>query len=251
MSEPKRALIPLLVLSSLCACTVLEDRDSCPCTLSFVTASDVGRVHVMLDARNGFLWEESVEDVEECRIPVPKGRLRCCVVRGAESGPEGSRLIPEGEDCPEYYMHRAEIDASGDTVTDTLEFHKRFCVMDISFSGVESGSVLGLEVRSTTAGYDRYGESVEGVFRHSPSRLEGGSYRLRLPRQLSSDLELRSNLRSGDSAVYPLGLYLEGMGYDWDAEDLEDVQINIDSRHSRVKIITSCWQKSFTFDLRI
>ena len=251
MLGPKRTVFPCLAFSCLCACTVLEDRDSCPCTLSLVSASDVGRAHVMLDARNGFLWEESVEDVDESRFQVPRDMVRCCVVRGAEPGPEGSWMIPEGDDCPEYYMHRSLIDARCDFVTDTLEFHKRFCVMDISFSGREMEPSLRLEVRSSTAGYDRYGDSAEGVFRHSPSRTARGAYRLRLPRQLSSDLELKAAFPSGDSAVYPLGVYLQGLGYDWDAEDLEDVQIQIDSRNSTVKIITSCWKKSLTFDLRI
>jgi hypothetical protein len=251
MLEPKRAVFPLLVIFSLSACSVLEDRDSCPCTLGFVTASDVGCVHLLLDAGNGFLWEESVEDLGGSLFQVPREMLRCCIVQGAEPGPEGSVIIPEGEDCPEIRMHRSVIDARCAAVTDTVEFHKSYCVMDICLEGREAFGLRNLEVKSSTAGYDRYGESVEGVFRHSPSRLRDGTYRLRLPRQLSPDLEIEAEFLSGGGAVFPLGAYLDDMDYDWNAEDLGDVVIRIDSRSSSVRIITSCWQKSFSFDLRI
>ena len=251
MLEPERVVLSLLVLLSLTACTVLEDRDSCPCTLSFVPASDVGRVHLMLDTGSGFLWEDCVEDLGESRFQVPREMLRCCVVQVAEPGPEGSWLIPEGEDCPEIHMHRSRIDARCAEVTDTVTLHKYFCVMDIRLKGSASGKVRSLEVRSSTAGYDRHGESAEGVFCHSPSRLKSGAYRLRLPRQLSSDLEMEVEFLSGSSTVFPLGVYMERLGYDWTAEDLEDVQLSIDGQNSTVRIITSCWQKSLTFDLRI
>ena len=251
MLGPKRVGYLLLAVFSLGACSVLEDRDSCPCTLSLVPASDVGRVDVMLDTGNGFLWEGSVEDLAGSCFEVPREKLRCCVAQGAEPGPEGSRIIPEGEDCPEIYMYRSLIDARCAAVTDTVVLHKYFCVMDIRLDGTEARKARCLTVRSPSAGYDRYGESLEGVFCHSPSRLKGGTYRLRLPRQMSAALELEVEFISGGSAVFPLGVYLENMGYDWTAEDLEDVQIAIDSRSSTVRIITSCWQKSFSFDLRI
>ena len=251
MLEPKRAVFPFLVIFSLWTCTVLEDRNSCPCTLSFVEAGTAGRVHLSLSSRNGFLWEDCVEDLGESLFEVPRDILRCCIVQGAEPGPEGSWIIPEGEDCPKLHMHRSLIDARCTAVTDTVVLHKSFCVMDIRLEGSGAGNVRSLEVRSTTAGYDRYGESVEGLFCHSPSRLKGGAYRLRLPRQLSSDLELEVEFLSGSSAVFPLGTYLETMDYDWAAEDLEDISLSIDSRSSTVRIITSCWQKSFSFDLRI
>ncbi len=251
MLEPERVVFPFLVIFSLCACTVLEDRDSCPCTLSFVTASDVGRVHLLLSAPNGFLWEGSVEDLGESLFQVPGEMLRCCVVQGAEPDPEGSWLIHRGEDCPEIHMHRSRIDARCESVTDTVVLHKSFCVMDLRLAGAGFRDVRRLEARSHSAGYDRYGECMQGDFCHSPSRLKNGAYRLRLPRQLSPDLELEVEFISGSSAVFPLGAYLDNMDYDWNAEDLDDVTIRIDSRSSTVRIITSCWQKSFSFDLRI
>ena len=244
-------MLPFLVISVLWACTVLEDRDSCPCTLSFVTVRDTGRVHLLLSTPNGFLWEDCVEDLGESQFQVPREMLRCCIVQGAEPDPEGSVIIPEGEDCPELYMHRSLIDARRAAVTDTVLLRKCFCVMDIRLEGSGAGRAQKLEARSSTAGYDRYGQGVEGLFCHSPSRLKSGAYRLRLPRQLSSDLELEVEFLPGSRVVFPLGAYLEKMDYDWAAEDLEDISLCIDKGGSTVKIITSCWQKSFSFDLRI
>ena len=245
---------PLLTFLCLCACTVLEDRESCPCTLRLVPASDVGRAYIAVEAEGGYGMSIGFVEFNACvSLEVPKAMLSVCVVTGAEPGPEDSDLwiIEEGEDCPELYMYRTEIDAQRETVTDTVRFHKRFCVMDISFSGRESRKFRSVAVRSETAGYGALGEPVAGSFCHSPSRLHNGSYRLRLPCQLSSDLYMEAELFSGKKIVFPLGLYLEGTGYDWDSEDLEDVQVHIDTRSSSVKIITSCWQKSLTFDLRI
>ena len=251
MTEPKRALFPFLVLLCLCSCTVLEDRSSCPCTLSLVPLSFSGRVYIMLDAPDGFLREECVEELDGESFRVPRQMLRCCVVQGAEPGPEGSWLIPQGEDCPEIRVHRSRIDARRAAVTDTVMLHKYFCVMDICIDPSGPGGVGRVQVRSSTAGYDRYGGSLRGVFCHSPSQLGGGSFRLRLPRQLSSDLELEVEFISGSRALFPLGVYLDSMGYDWSAEDLEDVSIGIDSRSSTVSIITSAWKKTLSFDLRI
>lgn len=251
MKEPKRALFPFLVFLCLCSCTVLEDRSSCPCTLSLVPLSFSGRVHIMLEAPGGFLREEWVEDLDGESFRIPAEMLRCCVVQGAEPGPDGSWIIPLSEDCPELRVYKSRIDARRAAVTDTVVLHKYFCVMDICIDPSGPGGVGRVQVRSTTAGYDRYGESLQGVFCHSPSPLGGGSFRLRLPRQLSSDLEIDVEFLSGSRVLFPLGVYLDSLGYDWSAEDLEDVRISIDSRSSTVRIITEEWQKSLTFDLRI
>ena len=111
---------------------------------------------------------------------------------------------------------------------------------------------------------------LDGDFRFAPS-LENGVYQVRVPRQVDNSLELVM-LEIPDQVGYdgeeipgqvgydgervvvdrlPLGEYIARSGYDWTAEDLDDVNVALDLEMQQVTITVSGWDGVVVMDIVI
>ena len=121
-------------------------------------------------------------------------------------------------------------------------------------------SPYDLEVWGNVAGVSAWDlMPLEGDFRFAPSP-EGGVYRVRVPRQLDASLELvmlempDQAGHDGERAVVdrlPLGEYIARSGYDWAAEDLDDVNVALDLEMQQVMITVSGWDGVVVMDIVI
>ena len=132
----------------------------------------------------------------------------------------------------------------------------------MSFTLGEDGytSPYRIEVWGNVAGVSAWDlMPLDGDFRFAPS-LENGVYQVRVPRQVDNSLELvmleipGQVGYDGERVVVdrlPLGEYIARSGYDWTAEDLDDVNVALDLEMQQVMITVSGWDGVVVMDIVI
>ena len=199
-----------------------------------------------------------------------------------QSGNYGDEIrVPVGEQMDSLYGFFKMYHTRCESVLCDVELHKEFCT--VSFTLGEDGytSPYDIEVWGNVAGVSAWDlMPLEGDFRFAPSP-EDGVYRVRVPRQVDNLLELvmleiprqarndnkempdqaghdgRSPVGAGDDGErvvvdrLPLGEYIARSGYDWTAENLEDVHIALDMEKQQVMITVSGWDGVVVMDIVI
>ncbi len=85
---------------------------------------------------------------------------------------------------------------------------------------------------------------IKGSFYYEVPKDPGGFRTFRLPRQTresAAELSLELRAPGGSPQVFDLGEYLAGAGYDWQAEDLQDVVVKIRNSEIVVETRSSDW----------
>jgi hypothetical protein len=72
-----------------------------------------------------------------------------------------------------------------------------------------------------------------------------------VPRQKDDSLELMIYSEGKKIVSFALGKYIADMGYDWTAEDLEDIKIEIDLVNKRIHLDSDLWTDSRYYALEI
>lgn len=244
-----RWLFAVLSCLLLCSCSVKEERDECPCcvmvcsgqdgTLEYALGSaeaDVVRERLGQDDFSGEYWLEVERKV---------WTRRAFCGEGVRYG-RGGWIVEYGEECPALYMSVRELDTRFDSVVDTVRLHKSFCELTIVLKGLAAYPGDGWVVEGDVCGYALDGKPLGGAFYRKVELEEGMTGRVRIPRQTAPTLLLRL----GDTSV-SLGRYIEQSGYDWNAEDLEDLTVIVDCIESRVEVSAQLWRKTLRFDIII
>lgn len=223
-----------LLMSS---CTVLEDRDECPCWLkvSYVDTEDVSE-----EVRYVISHEGSV--VVTGRETVASGPHMYVVPRDTISYSASFRIpeehvvdhtyiIPEGQEPTDFYAFCNDgIQISSDYGETLVRPYKQHCNMLVRFMEDVSGRYQDMRCRVTsgTAGMDLVTLSpLSGRFaidRH-PSR--DGQFSFRVPRQGTDDLSVTIEENGIVLIVYSLSDLLEGYSYDWSELSLKDVTVTL------------------------
>ena len=141
-----------------------------------------------------------------------------------------------------------------------VELHKEFCTVSFTLGKDGYSSPYRIEVWGNVAGVSVWDlMPVLGEFRYVPMQ-ENGVYQVRVPRQVDNSLELVM-LEIPDQVGYdgervvvdrlPLGEYIARSGYDWTAEDLDDVNVALDLEMQQVMITVSGWDGVVVMDIVI
>ncbi|MBR1576738.1 MAG: hypothetical protein IJ654_09885 [Bacteroidales bacterium] len=251
----------LLVL--LGGCSVREDRSDCPCLLvvdlSGLDAAgwvQAGYTSVSWSVRSDGFRIEGCLPLEglppELVVEIPRGAAQLTLLSGADDlcGPDGSLVIPEGEACPPLLAFSAAVDAALPEVTVPVTLHKRYARVDILFRDyLQDGysfSLLG-----TTCGYDPELRPLSGPFRVSLQPDAEGFCSLSVPAQADGSLSLCVYRFGEMERVFRLGEYILDSGYDWQAEDLEDLSLEIDFVGTTARIRIHQWSKSVYFSIAV
>ena len=177
------------------------------------------------------------------------------------AGYDGDEIrVPVGEQMDSLYGFFKMYHTRCESVLCDVELHKEFCT--VSFTLGEDGytSPYRIEVWGNVAGVSAWDlMPLDGDFRFAPS-LENGVYQVRVPRQVDNSLELVM-LEIPDQVGYdgervvvdrlPLGEYIARSGYDWTAEDLDDVNVALDLEMQQVMITVSGWDGVVVMDIVI
>ena len=168
------------------------------------------------------------------------------------AGHDGDEIrIPVGEQMDSLYGFFRMFYTRCESVLCDVELHKEFCTVSFTLGDDGYVSPYDLEVWGNVAGVSAWDlMPLEGDFRFTPSP-EDGVYRVRVPRQVDNSLEL---VMLEDSEIVdrlPLGEYIARSGYDWTAENLEDVHIALDLENQQVMITVSGWDGVVVMDIVI
>ena len=175
--------------------------------------------------------------------------------------------IPVGEQMDSLYGFFKMYHTRCESVLCDVGLHKEFCT--VSFIIGEDGytSPYDIEVWGNVAGVSAWDLiPVQGEFRYAPMQ-KNGVYQIRVPRQVDNSLELvmleipgqagyggERAEDDGERVVVdrlPLGEYIARSGYDWTAENLEDVHIALDMEKQQVMITVSGWDGVVVMDIVI
>ena len=253
----------LALLAAGTACSIKEDRGPCPCYLhvSFTDPEATGEAELM-----GWGDDRVFRDrirIEEARPawtkPVPKGILTVSACTGIrEAFAEGHQMrIPPGSEADSLYAWSGEVDATGDLAYARVTFRKQFATvfLDIRKSAEVVRSCRFL-VEGNACGFDLLDFSpVEGKFRcepvpdNDPSTSSGTVVTFRIPRQADTGLTVTITPEGSVPARFPLGEYIDRLGYNWKTEELQDIYVSIDLARGLVDVRVADWEHGAEFPL--
>ena len=264
----------MLLLSS---CSVKEDRSGCPCWMTVEMPEQVGHDGGRLDNDDcvglrlrvnsdevevGYSYQvtEAVKpDVGALEYEVPRGSVGVSVIGMPDRvghdgivGYDGDEIrIPVGEQMDSLYGFFRMFYTRCESVLCDVELHKEFCTVSFTLGDEGYSSPYDIEVWGNVAGVSAWDlMPVKGDFRYAPVQ-KNGVYQVRVPRQEDNSLEMV--MLDDDDIVdsLPLGEYIARSGYDWTAEDLDDVNVALDLEMQQVMITVSGWDGVVVMDIVI
>ncbi len=247
-------------------CSVKEDRSECPCALVLdfsgidCDRSDSLRLSVL--GAGDFLHKAVVQNVGYqylYTVEAPKGNTWVNVYSVESGGEDFSQMIssdgdsltiPLGEQCPQVNMFSYMCFLNYEIITVPVVLHKNYCTMSISLVAKKE-TAFDMTLTGNVCGYGRDGQPVEGDFRHMPEETASGDYTSRIPRQTDSSLRLIISDEDGILREFAIGEYIIESGYDWSAEDLEDIEIEINYSKTGVTFTIDDWAKTLEMEVVI
>lgn len=237
------------------ACSVLEDRESCPCRLH-IDLSDVPYPEVRLSLTDGS-WRDShtltLPGAGDFVANVPRGKVDVLAVYPSSSGNEsGSGLdIPTGEDCPPVYLGARRVDTDREEAFCSMFLHKNFCLLTLRLASESGGEPFPfrLTVGGNVSGFSPGGAPREGTFSYRlPPFDAAGETTVCLPRQKDASLTMEVLFSDEVLRHFALGELMARGGYDWSAPDLEDVTLTLDYARTRLTLRTDAWEETVFFE---
>lgn len=236
-------------------CSIKEDRDSCPWVLTLnmseVEDDDFDALMVGVYGVSELSDTLSPPFEEEYVFYLERGSNEVSIASVATDN--GSTVIGYGSDCPELWLWYREWNFYGEAAADTVKMHKQYCCLTLkAVSALEDESYpFALVVTGNVSGYERDGTPVEGDFYVIRNPSSQGWCSLNLPRQTDNSLRLELMSESETVRTFAIGEYIAESGYDWDAEDLEDITMEIDFAKTTIKLSTDRWSTILSFDIKI
>ena len=236
------AAAALLVLAS---CSVKEDRHECPCLLTII----LERVPERIMNRADGLWINISTEGKGTALDSP--------VTGSDySGPEWlgadvdkglvsvicsnskALAVPYGSECDSIYAHYKTVRCFEDNARDTVLLRKQWCTATIILKNAYPEEKYLFEIHGNWAGISQSGlEPVPGRFYSVPRRIDTDKFQIRLPRQGDDSMVMSLN----SVYEYSLGKLIAGSGYDWKAQNLDDIRILIDYASAEIAVSVSPW----------
>ena len=239
----------LLCFLFLASCSVKEARDSCPCQVA-IDLSDFAKVSQRVRVKVG------TERFQRSLTGEDSLRLQLSIVRGEGSLPvavwSGLKAMTERDDtvraqgvntCDSLYLFHHAGEDPGENLRLKAVPHKQFASVFLSIQAEPDREAPSqIRVRSDSNGLALPdGAPVEGTLE---IRADGkGKYHFRLPRQRRSSLiVLEMEGADGLQKSYPLGEWILDSGYDWEAEDLDDLVIGMDLAQWDILVEVLPWE---------
>ena len=244
----------------VCSCSIKEDRTDCPCFLDVV----VEEIHAPYNNMLVSVFSSSISpsyremvslDEELETIALKRGYVDVNALWGISSSIVRGRSlsIPYGRQMDSIYSSTARsVDATGELAVAMVRGSKQFCTVSLRMkaqageSGWDRmslvGEVCGVDLIALTP--------VSGDFRAvaQPSDCSSGEFTIRIPRQSGGTLLLEFD---EFGTVLDIGEYIERSGYDWSAESLEDISVDVDLVHSIISIGVNSWELSWDYSVVI
>ena len=242
----------------LSSCFVKEDRGLCPCWIE-LDLNNVKQEQVKLTGWNGSeLFAVKVRPMEYpdyYETTSPRGELYLSAVWPESLLVKEEKIsIPKGQQADSVYAYSSRLNTNCETVRDVVRMHKQFATVRLKMQipdGFESYPYR-LVIRGNTAGWDvRDFSGINGQFEYEPE-LEGlNEFSIRVPRQLDKGLvaELYSVSEMVDE--FSLGEIISQAGFDWSAEELADINLEVNFTTSTVLAHISDWLDTIILNVKM
>lgn len=260
-------LLPLLIsLAVPSSCSVLEDRDDCPCRLRVEVRkrcrlTPEREVQLCLRSDMTPISREETRPLAEWQdlqfeMQIPKGTIRADGYVGLQhcERVNGCLMIPYGQPTDSLYWVSGTARAVGETAVLPLRIRKEYCRLSLEFLYDEEGPYpYSTTIRSTTAGLLLTdGTPVAGPFLCTPDETSPGHFETLLPRQLTPDdliLEIRDKGATAPPLTeIPLGRLISSSGaFSWEDEDLKDLLLRFDYAHAELTLQVMDWELGQVF----
>lgn len=238
----------LLSILFLASCSVKEARNNCPCQVD-IDLSDFAKVSHSVRVKVGeerFQRSLIREDSLQMQLTILReGKLPVAVWSGVKAMTErGDTVRAAGVNtCDSLYLYSDPGENPGENLRVKAVPHKQFASVFLSIqTEPEREAPSQIRVRSDSNGLALPdGAPVEGALE---IRADGnGKYQFRLPRQHPSSLiVLEMEGADGQEKSYPLGAWILDSGYDWEAEDLDDLVIGMDLAQWDILVEVIPWE---------
>ena len=248
--------IALIVVMSV-ACSVKENRHDCPCKLvldlSEIDTSLVKSLNILAVCDGNAVYTDyvSASDFDKeyiCDVPHGDLRLNVWCVSKERIDNELGVVIPYGCECPVLYMNSFMIDTWGESCREVVHMHKNYCRLTVVVEGVDDPP-YSLTFKGNVDGYKLNGFPSEGDFACVAYPGEEGKLQAGLPRQLDDSLVLEVDDGSTVLKTFALGEYIIKGGYDWTAEELQDLTVTLDYQITYIKIAISSWDNEYFYNV--
>lgn len=249
----------LVCLTLSFSCTVKENRNMCPCQLeldfSDVDTDVMKSVDLHLVALDGFVLSEVIGH-EQWRLgsifKIPRTEMNLNVYFGGMDAvdDEGRMIIPPGDECPPVFVHTSVFDADCEYRYEKVVMRKNYCQITINVADPEHFG-YELVVWGNVSGYDVDGRPREGEFRVRKSIDHDGVCKVLVPRQLDGSLMLDVDGDGRTVKRFALGEYVLETGYDWNAEDLKDVNVGLDYSLTSLSLSVHDWDEEYFFEVKM
>lgn len=255
MKRFNRVFSAILLLPT--ACSVLEDRDECPCRLHIdLSGVPFAEVCLSLSLPDGS-WQESrtltLPGDGDLVVNVPRGKVDVLVVYPRSSGTfsgEGWE-IPPGEDCPPVYLDAHRVDTSGEVASCAVSLRKNYCLLTLRLASDSGGEPFPfrLTVDGNVSGFSPGGAPREGLFSYRlPPFDAAGETTVCLPRQKDASLTMEVLFTDEVLRHFALGELMARGGYDWSAPDLADAEMTLDYARTRLTLRADAWEETVIFE---
>ena len=246
-------------LAACAACTVKEDRNTCPCslTVSFSDPDDSGYV-ALLGWESETIFRDQVL-IEDCRPEWTKSIRKGIFILSACKGIAGSSIpmeheirIPSNCQADSLFAYFEKVDATGDCAHASVHLRKQFATvfLDIRRSD-ETIRECRFLVEGNTCGFDVLDFSpITGSFHFEPvPAAEETVVTFRIPRQADDSLTVTVFPEDSPEVCLPLGEYIRQLGYDWKSEELQDIYLSIDLARGMVDLRVADWEEGTVLPL--
>lgn len=241
---------------------VKEDRSDCPCWLEIdlsgcrTFGADV-RIKGWSEERSVIgarVYEADYDTIYEAEVP--RGVVSYSACTGFDESQQSgtSVLIPAGGQSDRLFAYRTTLYTDCETLRDKVHLHKQYCNVTMKFKDYDADSMGGLvvDVKGHWNGIDlKTLAPTEGEFRFSPACGSDGTWTFRLPRQGDDSLKMDIYLDGSLADTMDLGAQIRETGYDWGAEDLDDIWIGVDWAQSEITIWVQDWSEGYLKEITI
>lgn len=243
------------IITLACSCSVKEDREACPCWMEI----DLSTCHHFTDrvALKGWtdagpvfgvnVLEEDFPRIHEEEVP------RKLIRYSASSTPVDATYsgtivtIPEGRQSDRFYAYRADVPAFGESAYDKVSLHKQYAAVAVKVE--DAGEGCTVTVKGAWNGIDLTTlKPVAGSFSYVPETAEENVWYFRVPRQGDDSLVMEITGGNGHTIPYDLGGLIRDSGYDWKAEDLDDIMLGVDYVTGTVSVKVIGWEEGLIYD---
>lgn len=245
-----------MIICLMSSCTIKEDRMECPCKLGVDCQYCSGKwqsvCFELWDIKTILSEEYGPEFTEIHYYDVRRGLWQATAYAGVEkfNVGEGTVIISQGSQSDKLFAFSASVDATGEDAMTRVVPHKQYACLTLDLSTyADPGYSYDLEVVGDVCGLNLLDLTpVGGDFDYVMPYRRDGMYEVLVPRQKDASLQLLFWKDGELIDTVQLGKLIVQAGYDWSAEDLEDVTVTICQNKTDIVVRVVDWDVCDTIE---